>query len=57
MEAKAWPDGSKDPDRWLVSYEEKEPPIAGKASVWGSPFATTPIRFDDLLEIRAGEGS
>lgn len=57
VEAKAWPDGSKEPDGWLVSYEEKEPPIAGKASIWGSPFATTPIRFDDLLEIRAGEGS
>src|ERR1044071_8341062 len=57
VEAKAWPDGSKEPDGWLVSYEEKEPSIAGKASVWGSPFATTPIWFVFLLEIRTGEGS
>ena len=46
VEGKAWAD--KEPSAWLVSFDEKEQPIAGKASIWGSPYATTPIRFDDL---------
>src|SRR5262245_25086531 len=46
VEGKAWTD--KEPTAWLVSFEEKEQPIAGRASIWGSPYATTPIRFDDL---------
>src|SRR5438094_6465790 len=46
VEGKAWVD--KEPSAWLVSFDEREQPVAGKASVWGSPYATTPIRFDDL---------
>jgi hypothetical protein len=46
VEGKAWTD--KEPSAWLVSFDEKEQPVAGRASIWGSPFATTPIRFDDL---------
>jgi hypothetical protein len=46
VEGKAWAD--KEPSAWLVSFDEKEQPVAGKASFWGSPYATTPIRFDDL---------
>jgi len=46
VEGKAWTD--KEPSAWLVSLDESEQPVAGKASIWGSPYATTPIRFDDL---------
>ena len=46
---KAWKDGDKEPSAWMVSFDEKEQPVAGRASIWGSPYATTPIRFDDLL--------
>ena len=46
VEGKAWTD--EEPSAWLVSVDEKEQPVAGKASIWGSPYATTPIRFDDL---------
>jgi hypothetical protein len=46
VEGKAWAD--KEPSAWLVSIDEREQPVAGKASIWGSPYATTPIRFDDL---------
>ena len=46
VEGKAWTD--KEPPAWLVSFDEREQPVAGKASIWGSPYATTPIRFDDL---------
>ena len=46
VEGKAWTD--KEPSAWLVSFDEREQPVAGRASIWGSPYATTPIRFDDL---------
>src|SRR2546429_3315512 len=49
VEGKAWKDGGKEPSAWMVSFDEKEQPVAGRASIWGSPYATTPIRFDDLL--------
>jgi hypothetical protein len=51
VEGKAWTD--KEPSAWLVSFDEKEQPVAGKASLWGSPYATTPIRFDDLRLVSA----
>ena len=47
VEGKVWTD--KEPSTWTVSFDEKDQPVAGKASIWGSPYSTTPIRFDDLL--------
>lgn len=29
-------------------YTEKTKPVAGRASIWGSPYSGTPIQFDDL---------
>jgi hypothetical protein len=54
VRGKVWPDGSKEPEEWSVSIEEKKEPLAGRASLWGSPFSGTPIRYDDLLVVRAG---
>ena len=54
VDGKAWTD--KEPGAWLVSFDEREQPVAGKASVWGSPYATTPIRFDDLQVASATGG-
>jgi len=51
VEGKAWAD--KEPSAWLVTFDEKEQPIAGRASIWGSPYATTPIRFDELKVVSA----
>ncbi len=48
LEGKAWLQGAPEPAQPMVSFEEKEEPSAGRASVWGSPYATTPIQFDDL---------
>ncbi len=52
IEGKAWKQGNPEPSAWLISREEQAEPVAGRASLWGSPFATTPIRYDDL-SIRA----
>jgi hypothetical protein len=53
VEGKAWLQGAPEPDKPLISLDEKEEPRAGRASIWGSPFSTTPIRYDDLLVTRA----
>ena len=55
VEGKVWMDGGGEPAAWRVSFDEKEQPVAGKASIWGSPYATTPIRFDDLVVKSANE--
>jgi hypothetical protein len=34
--------------------DEKEAPLAGRAGLWGSPYAGTPIRFDDLVVSQVG---
>lgn len=49
IEGKAWPQGATEPQGWMISFDEKEEPIPGKASVLGSPFAGTPIWFDNLV--------
>jgi hypothetical protein len=49
VEGKAWKQGTPEPEKWTVTYGEKSEPIAGRASIWGNPFAGTPIDFDDLV--------
>jgi hypothetical protein len=48
VEAKAWKVGDAEPKDWLITFDAKEEPISGQASVLGSPFSGTPIWFDDL---------
>jgi len=54
IEGKAWKQGTPEPAAWAISHEEKTEPVAGRAALWGSPYSTTPIRYDDLL-IRPAE--
>jgi hypothetical protein len=48
IEGKVWDSESSQPSNWLISYDEKEAPISGRPSVFGSPFSGTPIQFDDF---------
>lgn len=48
VEGRAWKDGTPEPAAWAISWEEAEPPVAGRAAIWGKPFSGTPVRFDDL---------
>lgn len=48
IEGKAWADGGKEPAGWTIATTEQAAPPAGRASVWGQPYAGTPIHFDDL---------
>lgn len=52
VEGMAWMQGGAQPAHWQISCQERAEPVAGRASVVGSPFAGTPIRFDDL-ELKA----
>jgi hypothetical protein len=49
VEGKAWREGKPEPAAWAIAIDEKEEPKPGRAGVFGSPFAETPIRFDDLV--------
>jgi hypothetical protein len=49
IEGKAWAAGAPEPEKALITIEEKTEPTAGRAGIWGSPYAGTPIRFDDLV--------
>ena len=54
IEGKAWKESAKEPAAPTISHVFKEEPISGKASVWGAPYADTPIRFDDLRVTKIG---
>jgi hypothetical protein len=45
--AKGW-EGADEPKDWSLKFQDNTEPVAGRAGVWGQPFAGTPIRFDDL---------
>ncbi len=53
VEGKAWKQGATEAASWALSWTESAEPIPGRASIWGTPYATTPIRFDDLQMGRA----
>lgn len=50
---KAWAHGSAEPKDWTVKFEDKDDAPKGRASAWGSPYSSTPIRFDDLMVSKA----
>lgn len=45
---KVWSEGAVEPRAAIIHCDDKEEPVSGKASILGSPFAGTPILFDDL---------
>ena len=48
IQGKAWKHETKEPEKWLIDHTLNGDLPAGRASIWGNPFAGTPIRFDDL---------
>jgi hypothetical protein len=48
VDGKAWTQGAAEPAQPMVSCEDKTEPSPGRASIWGNPYATTPIQYDDL---------
>ncbi len=48
LEGKVWLENAVEPKEPTITFAEKTKPVAGRASIWGSPYAGTPIQFDDL---------
>lgn len=48
IEGKAWPAAGAEPPQSTITFEEKEAPPTGRASIFASPYSTTPIRFDNI---------
>lgn len=48
LEGRAWSDGGTLPAEPLVRWEVAGEGTPGRAALWGSPYAGTPIRFDDI---------
>jgi hypothetical protein len=48
VSGKVWVAGSAEPARPAIEAVEKEEPLPGRSSIWGSPYSGTPIGFDDL---------
>lgn len=51
IEGKVWLENSVEPNEPMIVFTEKSKPVAGRASIWGSPYSGTPIQFDDLKVI------
>ena len=47
VSAKVWSEGDE-PAVWSISHEDNDPFAGGKCSLWGLPYASTEILFDDL---------
>lgn len=48
VSAKAWRQSDKEPSDWTFVHQDTEPFDGGKCSLWGLPYASTEILFDDL---------
>ncbi|HXI53256.1 MAG TPA: hypothetical protein VNH84_17185 [Candidatus Saccharimonadales bacterium] len=53
IEGKYWKQGDAEPKDWQITRVETSEAPPGRPSVWGMPFAGTPIRYDDLVVTRA----
>lgn len=49
IEGTVWSDGAPEPSEATILFLENTKPIPGRATIWGSPYAGTPIQFDDLI--------
>lgn len=54
VEGRAWTEGAARPADWTIAFEQSEEPRLGQAGIYGSPFAGTPIAYDDLAVAQVG---
>lgn len=54
IEGNVWLESSAKSKEPLITFAEKTKPVSGRASIWGSPYAGTPIQFDDLKIVAVG---
>jgi hypothetical protein len=49
VKLKLWPLKENEPRAWLVNEKFNIEYKGGKCALWGFPYASTPIAFDNLL--------
>lgn len=54
IQGKAWGGEDPEPPAWTIVIEDRETPPSGRPSLWGVPYADTPIQFDDVTVEPAG---
>jgi len=47
-QGKAWKQGAKEPEAWLIDQAITGEVPPGRPSIWGNPYSGTPVRYDDL---------
>lgn len=48
VEGKAW-QGEEEPKEWMIVHQTAVQPASGKSSVWGTPYSSQPIYFDNIV--------
>jgi hypothetical protein len=48
IEGKVWQKGEDEPKEWKIAHTIDQEPPTGQPSIWGIPYASKPILFDDL---------
>jgi hypothetical protein len=48
-----WQEGTEVSTALAIGCDDKNDPPPGRASIWGSPYSGTPIRYDDLMVSRS----
>ncbi len=48
VRGKAWKQGGTEPTEWMIQHTDAKGAPTGRPSLWGIPYADTPIQFDDL---------
>ena len=49
LQCKLWPKEQNEPTEWFISEEFDIEYKGGKCALWGFPYSSTPILFDDLV--------
>ena len=49
LQCKLWPKEQNEPTEWFISEEFDIEYEGGKCALWGYPYSSTPILFDDLV--------
>ncbi|MDP8242844.1 MAG: hypothetical protein P9L94_02100 [Candidatus Hinthialibacter antarcticus] len=48
VQGKAWMEGEKEPEAWMLEFAATEEPISGRPTAWATPYSSRPIYIDDL---------
>lgn len=54
VRGKLWEQGTNEPEKWQVEFDETEEPLNGKAAIWGTPYSGMAIKYDDLKVVSVG---